>query len=67
MTDPELQDATAALDLRIHEIRLRDEFAKAALSYTVTQYIDFKDVAREAYEIADAMIAERRKRQKEGQ
>lgn len=51
------------------EDRLRDEFAKATLTGMTVHHGwgDPENLAKRAYVIADALIAERRKRQKEGQ
>lgn len=42
-------------------ITLRDKFAMAAMGSMTLQWKDFEDLASLAYQLADAMIAERRK------
>ena len=42
-------------------LTIRDKFAMAALGSMTLQWKDFEDLASLAYQLADAMIAERRK------
>jgi hypothetical protein len=51
----------AFIDKSITTKRLRDEFAMAALPLIIDEDVGFRVVAICAYEIADAMMAEREK------
>lgn len=56
-----IADLEAFIDKSITTKRLRDEFAMAAMSSILDEDTEFRLAAWIAYEIADAMMAEREK------